>query len=197
MKIRLKPLAAAMFLCSAVTTANAALTPVDVHSWYIPSTGGLNTGIVLSAGQFFSIDVAANDLWAAGVLPRWSDANGLTGNLFATGTDDTGMPAGVLVGQNWGTLTQSGFTAPYGMLVGQIGSGPIFSVGTSYAGNASTSGALKLMYWDFDNSDNTGAIRALVDTTSIAPAAVPAPATLLLTTLGLGMIGAIRRNRKQ
>ncbi|HQM88355.1 MAG TPA: pyruvate-binding protein, partial [Methylotenera sp.] len=77
---------------------------------YDNSTSG-GTGVAVAAfnvGDAFTVSVNPLDLWNAGALPRWSNANGLTGNLFATGGDDANgdLPsgtAGVQIGQSFGT----------------------------------------------------------------------------------------------
>ena len=88
-------LALALLLMFGTVTARAALFAVDAFTNSSSGSGvGLNTGIVLSAGQAFTVTAAADDLWSAGALPRWSNADGLIGDTFATGTDESGEPAG-------------------------------------------------------------------------------------------------------
>jgi hypothetical protein len=157
------------------------------------SSSGAGVGlptINLSAGELFTVSVDPNDLWNAGALPRWSNANGLTGPLLATGTDDSGEPAGTLIGSNFGLWTEGNLTAPYGTLVGEIGSD--FEVlGTSFSGPAWGAGTLNLFYWDSNSSDNTQFITASV-------VAVPEPATWAMMLLGMGAIGAgLRMTRRK
>jgi hypothetical protein len=83
--------------------------------------GGLDTGIYLSAGQTIIVTANPNDLWSAGDIPRWSNADGLTYDLKATLGDESGKAPGTLIGQDWGLLTQSGLAAPFGALVGEVG----------------------------------------------------------------------------
>jgi len=118
--------------------------------------------VSLTAGQSFSVSVAPGQIWNAGALPRWSDANGLTQDLYATGSDASGQTAGTLIGENYGLWSMDGFSAPYGALVGEINGGPYFLVGTSFSGTASAAGTLGLMYWDSYYGDNTGSITANV-----------------------------------
>jgi hypothetical protein len=60
---------------------------------YEPRSGrfpGGSTGVFLTVGQIFDVDVNANDLWNAGPLPRWSNGDGLLVKLYATGADESG-----------------------------------------------------------------------------------------------------------
>jgi hypothetical protein len=156
------------------------------------STGGTGVSTVsLTAGDSFSVLVATTDLWNAGALPRWSNANGLTGPLFATGTDDSGEAAGTQIGANFGTHTQGNLSAAFGTLVGQIDGGDFFVVGTSFNGVASDTGTLKLFYWDSNFGDNTQFITARVTV-----GAIPEPETYALMLAGLGLVGWTARRRR-
>lgn len=150
------------------TSAQAAPSDFDVYAFDHSSSGtgvGLDTGITLNTGDFFTVTVDPNDLWSAGDLPRWSNADGLVGDLCATEGDDSGESPGTLIGQDYGTWTDAGkgLTAPYGTLVGEI-NGTYFVLGTSYSGPAPASGNLKLYYWDGNNEDNTEYVTVTVDT---------------------------------
>ena len=70
-----------------MTTANAHALSFAVDALSNSSSGGtgLDTGIVLAAGEAFSVTAGVDDLWSAGALPRWSNADGLVGDRFATG----------------------------------------------------------------------------------------------------------------
>jgi len=169
--------------------ASAATYIVDAQA--NSSSGGVGvTTINLTAGQNFTVSVDPNDLWSAGALPRWSNADGLTHDTFATGTDESGQAAGTLIGTDFGTWTQANLTAPFGTLVGEI-NGVFHVLGTSFSGAAWDTGTLELFYWDSNNGDNTNSITAAVGT-----ALVPEPAAWGLMILGFGLSGAMLRRRR-
>lgn len=155
------------------------------------STGGTGaaTGLTLSLGQLFQVLVDPTDLWNAGTPPRWSNADGLTHNIYATGTDDSGAAAGTLIGMNYGMRTVAGFSAPYGALVGEIG-GVFHLIGTNFNGAAWNTGDLNLYYWDSNSADNTQYITADVST------GVPEPATWAFMIVGFGLMGGALRARR-
>jgi hypothetical protein len=194
----------AFYICALVaglaglgTSSARAITVVDtVDAFGNSSSGGIGllTGVSLTFGQAFSVSAGANDLWSAGALPRWSNADGLTGIRLANASDDSGQAPGTIIGTNFGTWTQHGFSAPFGSLVGEIGgSGIFFLVGTNFSGVANASGQLALYYWDSNNGDNTGSIAA-----TITASAVPGPivgAGLPGVVMALGGLIAWRRRK--
>lgn len=148
--------------------------------------------ISLTSGEIFQVVVDPNDLWSAGALPRWSNADGLTGNRLATGTDESGEAAGTLIGIDFGLWSQHGLSAPFGTLVGEI-NGVFHVLGTNFSGAAWDTGTLNLYYWDSNNFDNTGSVSADVTATS---GVVPEPASWAMMILGFGMAGAMFRRRR-
>lgn len=154
------------------------------HSSNINSVGvvtgtPLDTGLFFDAGDSFTASAALNDLWRAGNDVggvRESNADGLTG-------------IGPYGGANYGSVTGDGFSAPYGALVGRLGTS-YFLMGTSYSsGPLVLPGPreLELFYWDTFTPDNSGFV-----TVNVEP--IPEPATLLL--LGSGLTGLVLRRRR-
>ena len=183
--------AAVLALTAVITTEPSRAATVIVDALANSSSGGTGATVALTAGEHFSVTVSPTDLWNAGDLPRWSNADGLTHNLYATGTDDSGQPANTLIGQDYGLLTQNFLSAPYGSLVGEIGAGPFFVVGTHFNGFSPFADTLRLFYWDSNNSDNTQFITANVS-------AVPEPSTwamMLIGFFGLGFLSYRRSSR--
>ncbi|MBL9068874.1 MAG: PEP-CTERM sorting domain-containing protein [Sphingopyxis sp.] len=181
--------AATLAAIGTATASQAATQVVNVNAQGNSSSGGTgyNTGLGFVAGEIFSTSVALTDLWSAGALPRWSNADGLTSDLFATGTDESGEAAGTQIGVNFGTWTQDGFTAPYGALVGKIGN-TYKLLGTSYNGPAWDTGSLQLFYWDSNSGDNRNSV-------AVSIAAVPEPATWAMMLFGFALAGFAMRRR--
>lgn len=180
--------AAAFVATTAASAADFTVNSIDNCACF--AANGLAT-VSLAAGQGFAVTVSATDLWSAGELPRWSNADGLVGDLFATGSDESGAASGTKIGEGFGNLTMGNLSAPFGALVGQVGSGDYFLVGTNYSGQATSAGVLKLFYWDSSNTDNVGSVLA-----SVTVSAVPEPGTYALMAGGLGMLAWFARRRR-
>jgi hypothetical protein len=167
---------AAVLISVAGASANAASYIVDAKN--NSSSGGVGVSTIsLTAGQNFTVSVDPDDLWNAGALPRWSDAN------------ESGEAAGTQIGSDFGLWNQNGLSAAYGSLVGEIG-GVFMKLGTNFSGPAWASGSLNLYYWDSNNGDNTQFITADV-------VAVPEPATWAMMLAGFGALGiAVRRRTR-
>ena len=179
---------AALALAATMGSASAATYVVKAFNHSINS--GIGTGlstIALTAGQGFSVSSSTDDLWSAGPLPRFSDANGLTGDRFATASDDSGQAVGTQIGANFGFIPISGHVAPFGALVGRIG-GVYQTLGANFSGPAWNSGTLELFYWDTFSLDNSGEIAFNI-------AAVPEPASWALMIAGFGLVGGAMRRR--
>jgi hypothetical protein len=185
-------------LTLAMASVAAQAITVEVFANENSVSGGVGAfALNLAAGETFAVSVSPDDLWNAGAVPRWSNANGLVSNLEATASTDPqalaypGVTIGGTIGGNFGSVFLQGLSAPYGALVGRIGSGDYFFVGTSYSGVASTDGELNLYYWDANRSDNTGSVVVTVQT-----AAVPEAGTLLMSLAGLSVIGLLTAGRR-
>lgn len=174
-----KQIAAAAVAVSLLTAgmATAATVSVVVDSKLNSLAGsqlsrGLDTGVTLVAGHKFSITADPLDAWSIG-----------TNVARHLGTAD-GAPSTRL-------YTFFGQTFNHGTLVGKIGEGLFFRVGSSLLNEiANASGALKLFMWDTNFADNSGDIKVDI-------ALVPLPASAPLLLAGLGGLAALRRRRKQ
>ena len=189
-----KTLAAAFLAVLFHATAFAGSITLDVFALANSSSGGTGAAAgTVNAGDLITISANTDDLWSAGSLPRWSNADGLQVVLIATGSDDSGQAAGVQIGADFGLHNQNGLSLPFGTLVGEI-AGNFFEVGTFFSGAAIASGTLNLFYWDSNAGDNSGSISVTVRTPDGNP--VPAPGILALFGLGLTMLGLNRRSKR-
>ncbi len=97
-----------------------------------------DTGVDLVEGDEVEISVDPDQTWSAGPdepFSRESNADGIS----------------------WiEPLTYGNFAANFGALVGQIGAGEYFLIGTAYVGTVSEPGRLSLYYWDDWFPDNSG-----------------------------------------
>ena len=178
--------------CLAWFATPAGATPFVIDAFANSSTGGVGLATIsLTLGQNFSTVASSDDLWSAGALPRWSDADGLIGNRFATGSDESGQLLGTQIGMDFGLWGQHGIAAPYGSVVGEI-NGIFQELGLTYTGTAWNTGTLNLYYWDSNNGDNSGQVTVDVAASSTS---VPEPASIAL--LGLGLLGLARIFRQK
>jgi len=165
-------LLAALFICifSGLTSAT---TIVDIFAYENSlMRNPLNTGILLNSGDVLSVTVDPLDMWRAGGGDRESNADGL-GNPY---------------GGNFGYYSYGGYSFLYGSLVGRIGSGGYFFVGTSFNQTVNQTGNLTLLYWDSNYSDNSGYVTAEID---VQP--VPEPSSAALLMLGIACVVFLRK----
>ena len=176
---------AALGLAASVP-AIAAPIDVDVFAMQNSSSGGvaLDTGLDLVAGDRLRSLVDPLDCWSAGAANRISNANGLDG-LSPAPCQPTG---------DFGFHSQDGETFRFGALVGRIGAGDWFLLGTSFDAVVNASGRLFLVYWDSNNGDNFGSVTARLD---VNPSTVPTPGGLLLLGTALLALGASRGVRRR
>ena len=179
--------------CCAVAALTVA-APASAQTFIVDAMANSSSGgtglasITLTAGQTFTISSSTDDLWSAGALPRYSDANGLTGVRLATATDDSGQPVGTQIGADFGLWSQHSLSAAFGSLVGEL-NGVYMLLGANGSFVAGSSGTLNLYYWDSNNGDNFGSIAFDIS-------AVPEPAAWAMMIGGFGLAGAAIRRRK-
>lgn len=181
-------------------SAMLSFTPVHATDFVVDALANSSTGgvplptIFVTGGQVITVTASTSDLWSAGALPRFSDANGLVGVRIAQPTDDSGPRDGVTqIGADFGLWTQDGFSAPFGSLVGRVGT-QYQLLGTNFSGSFASSGVLELFYWDSNNGDNFGTITAHIN--AAIPSA-PEPETWAMMLIGLGAVGLRLRWRSK
>lgn len=161
-------LGAALLAVSGLAAATTANVVVDAQLNSLGGGTGLDTGLFLTAGESFSVSAVPTDLWNnSGVDPTYE--TNADGHAFQSGSLD-------------------GLYDAFGALVGEIGNGPLFHVGTSFNGVASGSGELKFFFFDSDAWNNTGAVH-------VAASAVPEPTNIALMGLALGAFALSRRRK--
>ena len=162
-------LGAALLAVSGLAAASTHAGIVDAAGNSLVGGTAFDTGVFLATGESFSVTANPSDLWDN----SWTDPTYLSnadGHAFQMGSID-------------------GLTDAVGSLVGEIGNGPLFNVGTSDLNAiAASAGELKLFYFDSDAYNNTGAVH-------IDVSAVPEPTNLALMALALGAFALTRRRK--
>jgi len=175
----------ALAVLISATAGFAATMPFDVHAnshvWNngsgFGSNLGLATGLSFGLGDTFSVSVD-------NPLDTW---NFCSPSTSCTVDADGRRPAS---GTFLGTYSNGGYSNYYGALVGRIGAGAFFAIGTAgFSGPANAVGELVLFHWDH-NTNNSGSLAVTVEYET-----VPLPASLPLMLLGLGAVGYAGRRR--
>ncbi len=155
--------AAAKHLVTAQAATTTHSVTVNAHDHSVPVSGsGFDSGITVTAGQTLTATASTDACWAAGDSPHTSDANGLGACTSTTCANscDTGF----------GKHSAGGDSFYYGTLVGKVGDGDWFAIGTDFSGEMIDSGTLYMGYWDSNNGDNSGEIPVTITLSSGAPA---------------------------
>ncbi|MEL7465784.1 MAG: VPLPA-CTERM sorting domain-containing protein [Pseudomonadota bacterium] len=188
MKIKTLIAAACLMACSAGQSVATSAT-FDVHAnlnvWnegkgvdnVLNADPGLATGFTFDIGDPFEVSVLnTNDTWNF-CSPSASCTVDADGRRPASGTF-----------LNSSGYSDSGFNFNFGALVGRVGLGDFFLIGTAgFDGPATSAGQLRLYHWDH-NTNNSGSLRVQV-TSNVS--AVPLPAALPLLMAGLGALGFV------
>lgn len=106
---------------------------------------GRDTDLNVTSGDRLTVTVNPSQTWSAGnddPCTRTSNADGLT--------------------ECYGPFSSGTLSANYGSLVGRIGNGEPFLIGTAFDQEMTGSGPLLLYYWDSNAGDNSGAIVAVL-----------------------------------
>ena len=168
LKISRAVLGAALLAVSGLAAASTAGI-VDAAGNSLGGGTAFDTGYFVVAGQSFSVTANPNDLWDN------------------SGTDPTYLSNAD--GHSFQMADIDGLTDAIGSLVGEIGNGPLFHVGTNLSSTlATSSGELKLFYFDTDAYNNTGAVHVDVSV-------VPEPTNIALMGLALGAFALTRRRK--
>ncbi len=162
-------LGAALLAVSGLAAAATTTTGVvDAQANSLIGGIAFDTGVFLTVGESFSVTANAADLWN----------NSGTDPTYVSNADGHAFQAGEI----------GGLVDSIGSLVGEIGNGPLFHVGTSFSSLAGMQGELKLFYFDSDAWNNTGSVR-------VAVSAIPEPANIALMGLALGAFALSRRRK--
>lgn len=179
----IKSLLLAASAAALTSTAASAVTQsfdvdAELYTWTSGSSG-LMTGITLMAGDTFSTDVSLSASWLVCTLNEEFCRVDADGNR-TSGSGDFGI------------YTAEGFSAMTGSLVGRLGTGAFFEIGSDVknlvAGN---DGELSLFMWDGGNTSNNS--EAITVSVTYATAPIPLPAGGVLLVTGLIGLGGIRR----
>jgi hypothetical protein len=166
-KISRAVLGAALLAISGLAAATATDFTVYAEGNSVAGGSALDTGITLNGGE--SLTITASGTWQND--PNAAYVSGPDGHSNSPYTDATSQQ-----------------TFDIGALVGKIGSGDYFLIGSDFTGTANASGVLDLVYWDSDAYNNSGSVTAAVS-------AVPEPANLALMGLALGAFALTRRRK--
>ena|ERR1700761_104786 len=160
---------AALLAASGFAAAASYPGLVDAKGNSLGGGAAFDTGVFLVSGETFSVTANPADLWDnSGTDPTY--VSNADGHAFQMATID-------------------GLTDAIGSLVGEIGNGPLFNVGTNLPNvTAGSAGELKLFYFDTDAYNNTGAVH-------IDVSAVPEPGNFALMALALGAFALTRRRK--
>lgn len=149
------------------------------------------TGLAAAANIATTVDAKNNSVVGGIAADAFTLLPDTTFTVTASGTWQNDPNAAYLSGPNGHAdqvFTLDGTTLDIGALVGEIGNGPYFQIGSSYAGSTGTGGELKLFYWDSDAFNNSGRVTATVS-------AIPEPTNLALLGLALGAFALTRRRK--
>ncbi|MEP6503126.1 MAG: PEP-CTERM sorting domain-containing protein [Betaproteobacteria bacterium] len=167
-KLLSRTIAAALLATAGIASAATVTGVVDAQANSLGGGTAFDTGIFLTAGTSFSVSANPADLWN----------NSGTDPTYVSNADGHSFQMGDL----------GGLYDAIGSLVGEIGDGPLFHVGTDFTGVATGTGELKFFYFDSDAWNNTGSV-------NVATTAVPEPANLALMALALGAFALTRRRQ--